>query len=275
MKNLLFTIISLFLTINVFSQCENDSINPYFVNLQIEPTVDCGSDLSLIFPIALDECDDSVEIAYYEEVLATYCPNSYDLFRVYRAFDDNGNQSVETQIIHVVDEIAPSFTQIPTSYLSCLDSVVFDSPEVMDNCSSYELTFEDIIEYVDSCNTNYLRLWTAVDECGNVSNMIQTIVVSDTVPPSITGPLYLEVNQGDNIDSLFVTVTDDCHSFTVSYRDSEVSGNNIIRDYTATDYCGNVSTFEQIIHIIQDDNGGGNNHRVAICHREEIGRAHV
>jgi len=59
----------------------------------------------------------------------------------------------------------------------------------------------------------------------------------------------LEVNEDDNIDTLFVTVTDNCSSFNLTYSDLEYSGNNIIRNYTATDACGNVSTFEQIIGI--------------------------
>jgi hypothetical protein len=67
--------------------------------------------------------------------------------------------------------------------------------------------------------------------------------------PIITGPIYLEINEGDNIDTLFVTVTDNCSTFAITYLDSEVSGNNVIRNYTATDACGNESTFEQIIKI--------------------------
>ena len=75
-------------------------------------------------------------------------------------------------------------------------------------------------------------------------------------PPVITGEIYLEVTEGDNVDTTFVTVTDNCSTFTITYVDSEVSGNNIIRNYTATDACGNVSTFEQIIGI----------NKIFICH---------
>jgi hypothetical protein len=279
MKKLFLLLTILFVSLISFSQCENDTINPYFVNFQPEPTVNCDSDLSVLVPNVLDECDDSLDIFFYEEVIATYCTNSYDLFRVYRAFDDNGNQCVESQIIHIVDEVGPNITPLETHYLTCLDSVVFDIPEVTDNCSIFNISYQDIIEEVDSCSTNYVRFWTAEDECGNISNMTQTIIVSDNVPPTITGPIHLDVNEGDNIDTLFVTVADDCHSFTVTYTDTEVSGNNIIRNYTATDYCGNESTFEQIISLISDDDDddddNGNNNRVAICHREGNGSYHT
>jgi len=184
MKNLFLTLFTL-LSINLFSQCENDSINPYFVNFEPEVTISCDVDLNVVFPVALDECDDSVEIAWYEETTNIYCDNS------------------------------------------------------------------------------------AYDQCGNTSYSSQTIISIDTVPPVINGPIYLEVNEGNNIDTLFVTVTDNCSSFNVTYVDTEVSSHSIIRDYTATDYCGNESTFEQIIHINHDEEeeeGGGGNNRVAICH---------
>jgi hypothetical protein len=67
MKNLFLTLFAL-VSVNLFSQCENDSINPYFVNFEPEVTISCDVDLSVVFPVALDNCDDSVEIAWYEDL---------------------------------------------------------------------------------------------------------------------------------------------------------------------------------------------------------------
>jgi hypothetical protein len=268
MKNLFLTLFTL-LSINLFSQCENDSINPYFVNFEPEVTISCDVDLNVVFPVALDECDDSVEIAWYEETTNIYCDNSYDLFRVYRAFDNFGNQSVESQIIHVVDETSPLFQPTPTKIISCDEVPVFDQPVATDNCGFIVITNQDMVDTTNSCQITYTRLWTAYDQCGNTSYSSQTIISIDTVPPVIDGPIYLEVNEGDNIDTSFVSVTDNCSSFNVTYLDTEVSAHSVIRNYTATDVCGNESTFEQIIHMNHDEEeeeeGGGNN-RVAICH---------
>jgi hypothetical protein len=249
MKNLILLLSLSFLTINLFSQCENDSINPYFINFEPEVTISCDVDLSVVFPVALDECDDSVEIAWYEEVTTGICENNYDVFRVYRAFDNFGNQSVESQIIHVVDETSPLFVPLVNRTVECGDSIIFDDPQVTDNCSDFVLTYYNIIQNVDSCSTIYTRVWEAVDFCGNTSISSQTITSIDMTPPVITGPIYLEVNEDDNIDTSFVTVTDNCSSINLIYSDLEYSANNIIRNYTATDACGNVSTFEQIIGI--------------------------
>ena len=276
MKNLILLLSLSFLTINLFSQCENDSINPYFINFEPEVTISCDVDLSVVFPVALDECDDSVEIAWYEEITPGFCENNYDVFRVYRAFDNIGNQSVESQIIHVVDETSPLFVPFTNRIVECGDSIVFDDPQVTDNCSDFDLTSYDIISQIDSCTTNYIRVWQSIDFCGNTSISSQTITSIDMTPPVITGPIYLGVNEEDNIDTSFVTVTDDCSSFNLTYSDLEYSGNNIIRIYTATDVCGNESTFEQIIHMNHDDDDeDDDSNRVAICHGTGNGSYHT
>ncbi len=283
MNNVLLTLFAIFVSLISLSQCENDITLPYFVNFEPEITISCDVDLSVVFPVALDECDDSVEIAWYQEITPGFCENRYDVFRVYRAFDNFGNQSVESQIIHVVDETSPLFVPFTNRTVECGDSIVFDDPQVTDNCSDFVLTYYNIIQNVDSCSTIYTRVWEAVDFCGNTSISSQTITSIDTTPPVITGQIYLEVNEDDNIDTLLVTVTDNCSSFIVTYVDGQVSGNNIIRNYTATDACGNTSTFEQIIGINivippgddDDDDDDDDNNKVAICHGTGDGSYHT
>ena len=282
MKNCI-TLILLFISLFSFSQCENDSINPYFVNFEHEVTISCDVDLSVVFPVAFDNCDDSVEIAWYEEITAGFCNNTYDVFRVYRAFDDYGNSNVESQIIHVVDETPPLISPISDYTIECNDSINFDTPQITDNCNEFSVNFYDITETEDSCTTNYIRVWMATDFCGNTSQVSQTITLQDLTPPNINGEIYLEFTEGTNLDSIFVTVSDNCSTTTISYTDVDVSGNNVIRTYTATDYCGNTSTFEQIIHIDivippgddDDEDDDEDNDRVAICHRTGNGSYHT
>lgn len=273
MKNCI-TLILLFISLFSFSQCENDSINPYFVNFEHEVTISCDVDLSVVFPAAFDNCDDSVEIAWYEEITAGFCDNTYDLFRVYRAFDDYGNSNVESQIIHVVDETPPLISPISDYTIDCNDSINFDTPQITDNCNEFSVNFYDITETEDSCTTNYIRVWVATDFCGNTSQTSQTITLQDLTPPNITGEIYLELPEGTNLDSIFVTVSDNCSTTTISYTDTEVSGGNIIRNYISTDNCGNSTTFEQIIHHHSDEEEDENN-GVAICHRTGNGSYHT
>ncbi len=273
MKNIIVTLFAIFVHLTSFSQCETDTILPYFVDFEHEITVSCDVDLDVIFPVALDNCDDSVEIAWYEEITLGYCESNYDVLRLYRAFDNIGNQAVEMQIIHIVDETSPVFAPLVSTTIECGDTVIFDDPQVTDNCSDFILTSYDIISQLDSCTTNYIRVWEATDFCGNTSNSSQTITSIDMTPPSIMGPLYVEVNQVSELDSIFVTTSDNCSQVTLTYYDTQVSSNSYIRMYTATDGCGNSSEFEQIVHI--NSPGGGSNNRVAICHREGNGSYHT
>jgi hypothetical protein len=367
MKNLFLTLFALFVSLTSFSQCDNDTINPWFVNFQYEPTVSCDDDLNSIFPVVYDNCDDSVEIAFYEEVTQGSCEMAFDIFRVYRAYDDNGNQSVETQTIHIVDEMAPEFQPLSPIIIGCNESVLFSDPTVFDNCSSFSLTYQDLIDTsnycqkvytriwtaqdqcdnmstatqtvtivddvapsfqplypillncsdpvifdqptvtdncswfslmsydsvdsTDNCQKVYTRVWTAQDQCDNISTVIQSITTMDIEPPTIIGEIQVILQPGDNLDSVYVTVTDNCSSVNLTYTDTEVSGNNVIRDYVATDVCGNTTAFEQIININNiiitpppgddddddddDEDDDNNHHKVAICHGEGNGSYHT
>jgi len=269
MKNLI-TLLLLFVSLISFSQCENDTTNPYFVGFQPEPTANCFDDLSTFIPVALDECDDSVEIAWYEEITPGYCSNSYDVFRVYRAFDNSGNQSVESQIIHVVDETAPEFVYSPSdTTVSCGSPVVFGNPVVQESCGQYTMEYETIMsDSVSDCYYQTTRIWYVTDDCGNTNITTQTVTFQDNVSPVIAGPVYIELQNGQPVDSIYVTYTDDCSQVTLTYTDTEVSGGNIIRNYTATDNCGNTLTLEQILHPYHSGPGDDDddNNRVAICH---------
>jgi len=160
-------------SITVDAQCENDTINPWFVDFQFEMTMECSDFVTAVMPITDDNCHEDVEIAMLEEIIPGNCIGEQTIYRLYRAYDDAGNQVVETQIIHVVDE----------------------------------------------------------------------------TEPVITGPIYIDLLPGQFADDIYVTATDNCSAVTITYTDIEVSGNNVIRLYTATDACNNASTFEQILHL--------------------------
>jgi len=160
-------------SITVDAQCENDTINPWFVDFQFELTMECSDFVTAVMPIIDDNCDEDVEIAMLEDIIPGNCDGEQTIYRLYRAYDDNGNQVVETQIIHVVDETGPV----------------------------------------------------------------------------ITGPIYIELLPGQSAEDIYVTATDNCSSVSITYSDMQVSGNNVIRLYTATDACNNASTFEQILRL--------------------------
>ena len=258
----LITLISI--SILSFAQCDNDTTNPWYVGLVPEVTIECDDDINSVFPLAYDDCDTLVDIAWYDEVTLGLCPNTRTIFRVYRAYDEFGNSAIETQMIYVVDETAPQFFEVPPSFtMSCSNNIndIYLEPFVTDNCGG---TTMNSYQFVDStnapCEIVVTKMWTAMDDCGNTSSASQVVTIVDDIPPTITGIIDLDLPQDSLINS-YATATDNCSAVTMTYTDTQVSGNYIIRDYTATDVCGNSSTFEQLIHV------NNTNNLVALCHQ--------
>ncbi len=241
------------------AQCDRDTINPWFVDFQYELTISCDDYVNTAMPQIDDNCDEDVDILMLEDIIPGSCGGEQTVYRLYRAFDDSGNQVVESQTIHVVDETPPTISEVSSYAVSCGESIVFDQPLVSDNCSSVLMESYDLTEAIDSCTIQYIRIWTAQDECGNTSTAQQTVVIADLEPPVIVGDVYVNLQQGMSVDDAYVVALDNCSEVGLTFTDVEVSGNNIIRTYTATDGCGNQSTFEQIIH-------NRTNNLVAICH---------
>ena len=171
--------LALFSALLTSAQCEIDTINPWFVNFQFEPTIECDDNLLDVFPQAYDNCDSIVDIAWYEEVTYGNCPSVWNITRYYRAYDDHGNQAVETQVIHIVDETPPTIigeTSIETPDSTDVSTTPFAT--AYDNCSSVTFTYTDMEISSDSIN----RLYIAIDDCGNISTFEQLLYVHQTPP---------------------------------------------------------------------------------------------
>jgi hypothetical protein len=230
MKKLTLIFIAFVISTFIHAQCDHDTTNPWFDNLVTNITVECNDDLSFLIPDAFDDCDTLVDIAWYEEITPNnWCPNSFTIFRVYRAYDDFGNQVVESQTVYVVDETPPTFLYTPPNINEgCYQNFVLEEPIIEDNCSNYVLVDTFTVVSDDPCNYIAYRTLTAVDECGNSETKIQSISLIDTIPPAIVGEQYIEVNPNQNLDTIFITVSDNCNEPYVYYTDLETSYTRII-----------------------------------------------
>ncbi len=103
-----------------------------------------------------------------------------------------------------------------------------------------------------------VRTWTATDACGNTSTCEQIITIVDTTAPTIFGPEDVTVDCTDSLDpdfTGFATAEDDCNEVEISYVDGDIVGEceqTMVRTWTATDACGNSSTYEQTITIVDE-----------------------
>ncbi len=133
-----------------------------------------------------------------------------------------------------------------------------------DDCDENpDITFSDnVIAGICEGNFTIERTWTCTDECGNVDQCIQVIVVHDLTPPTVVCPpdqdiewvAELDVSDPANTGG-FATCTDDCDTDpNVTWTDNLIPGScagnfTIERTWTCTDECNNSSECVQIIVV--------------------------
>ena len=130
---------------------------------------------------ATDNCGE-VTIDVVETTIPGACAGDYTITRAFTATDDCGNASSETQTITIVDTTAPVLTNAPEVTISCEEypnEEIYATAE--DNCGTSTITYSD--EQVSGgCVLpvgQYIRTYTATDDCGNFSTSTQIVTLVD------------------------------------------------------------------------------------------------
>lgn len=208
----------------------------------------------------------------YPVVAANDCQWYADI--IFRATDDCGNTGSVTLRFSITDVTPPVFAGLqPVDTLYCPN---IDPPlpaaNVSDNCDA-SVALSSTVQIVNPvCSDAYSLqvIWTATDDCGNTATAVQTFVVLDTTKPVITlvpPPLTIRcdtfalppapvLGQG-------VTAADICGNIA-NLTFTDVSSQNpdpaacghytytIARIFTVADDCGNTSTAQQIITVVDN-----------------------
>jgi|GEM_PF-5899413 len=210
--------------------------------------------------IATDDCG-SATVMFKEERTDGSCSGNYILTRTWTATDDCGNSTEHVQVIIVEDTKGPEFIEeLPTDMvLECGDTI--PEPLVLttkDKIKSADVVFKE--KRIDgSCPGNYvlIRTWTATDNCGNETIHQQTITIRDTINPEFIGNLpedaYMTCDQLQDLPTN-IDATDGCGTVSIVYTEEEISGDcsahyTLLRTWTATDTCGNSTSYTQRIEI--------------------------
>ncbi|MFK7932956.1 MAG: hypothetical protein AB8G22_05560, partial [Saprospiraceae bacterium] len=265
-----------------------EDVTPPVVTCPSNVTVECSDELDpelngdLGLPTITDNCTptDDLVATYVDDLSGlTDCGgNTGTIIRTWTVTDECTNATTCTQVITVIDTTPPVVTCPPaTVTIECSDSrdpdtnPNLDRPTFTDNCSEptdITSTFVDDESGLTGCaGTGVLiRTWTITDECSNISTCVQTITIEDTTDPIVTCPAEVTVecsddlNPYDNSDLGLPTVSDNCsavENIELDYADdltnlTECGGNTgyILRTWTITDECKNVSTCVQTINLI-------------------------
>ncbi len=193
---------------------------------------------------------------------------SYTITRTWMAMDSCGNATTRTQVITVVDDSPPTFITPPDTSVVCgaasLPASTGEPADLMDNCSpQVTFSYTDLIDTL-SCPQEQLirRVWSAVDECENMTVDTQYISVIDTLPPSFIPPsdtVYVLCNQAGDLSLTGepTDISDECDSAPVADYQQEIldvicpNSYTIRRVWSVSDACGNLDTAVQII-IVRD-----------------------
>ena len=216
---------------------------------------------------ATDNCDINVNITFSEVTTSGACSNTFTITRTWTATDGCGNQDIQTQVITVGDNAAPTLDGIPGNLtVECDNIPTVANPTATDDCdANIEIDFTEV-RTNGSCIDNYIltRTWIASDQCGNIASGIQVITVEDNTNPELVGvPENIEVGCNEIppvVGSDEVTATDNCAiDVNVAFNEVVIEGTcadnfTLIRTWTATDNCGNQDIQSQTITV--GDNEG-------------------
>jgi hypothetical protein len=214
--------------------------------------------------VGQDGCG-SVTIQYSDSVV-TGCGNTKVITRTWTASDGCGNSASAVQTITVRDTTPPSLVLPQNLVQQCPGNTSTNAtgvPMAVDGCGSVTLSYSDVVSNYCGLTKTVWRTWTAVDQCGNSTNGVQTIAVIDTTKPTITCP-NLAVQCAGDVPAAYATLaafqaaggtaTDSCSpglAFTLS-SDSGVVGScpgKVTRVYRVTDACGNFVDGTQTITV--------------------------
>ncbi len=241
-----------------------DTAGPELSGVPDNVTVECDAIPTIPTVTATDDCDDDITIEFNENIAQGVCEDNQTITRSWTAVDDCGNVSTAEQTIVVQDTTAPSISGVPDDItIDCTEVVPFPAePTITDNCDTDVMTdYEQLVETGPCPNSIiYTRTWTATDNCGNSTVETRMITFQDITPPVINGvPDDITISCNDDLPiAASPTISDNCDEMaTVVYNQDTFFGacadeGRVVRTWTATDACGNVTVVSQRINLVDD-----------------------
>ncbi|MFQ5445647.1 MAG: gliding motility-associated C-terminal domain-containing protein [Saprospiraceae bacterium] len=234
--------------------------------------VDCGGPLPYDPPVFGDDCDDNLFMVFDSTSVPHPC--GFTITKTWKVWNDYGKTATFTQIIDVNDLTAPVLVGVPADVqVSCGAVPPPANVTATDNCDpNVTVLFTEAMFTDTNCVIQLARTWIATDACSNTTQTTQVITMQDNELPVITpvNPMLAAVASGDTLyldcqsvaalDTTDVVVTDDCCPnpqlvFTeVASPMVDCIANGYIQTttctWTATDCCGNVSTFFFVVMVV-------------------------
>jgi gliding motility-associated-like protein len=227
---------------------------------------------------ASDDCSGVEWSNDFTELVKGECGATGSATVTFTATDDCGNAITTTATFTIEDTTNPEIeAEASDLTVECDGNGNQDELEAWinsiggatatDMCGEVTWT-NDFTELSDLCGASGSATvtFTATDDCGNTSTTTATFTIEDTTPPVMNcSPLSIYLNENgeyefnaDDIATIAGTVTDNCTSSeeinievsTSTFDCSSVTPEGATITVTATDLCGNSSTCQASISIM-------------------------
>ncbi len=175
---------------------------------------------------------------------------------IWTAIDGAGNMGIASQVIKVVDTIAPTITILPEIIVEAespqSNTIILEEPLANDAVG--------VISIINDAPDVYpvgetLVTWTATDVASNSKSVVQKVIVVDTKPPKLMIPqdIVIDATSYDQNDIYLgeaivvdngniISITNDAPNF--------FSVGNTTVTWTAADSSGNVASKKQMVSVI-------------------------
>ena len=213
--------------------------------------------------VAFDSCG-SVTLTYSDRITNGYAGTQMVqmILRTWTATDQAGLSTNAIQTITIKDSTPPSIIAPGDVVLECpasnTSTNVTGTAVALDTCGPVTLTYSDLFTngFAGTQVTEViLRTWSATNKAGLSTNVIQTITVKDTTPPTLTIiPAMRLVDVGGSWGFGQPIASDTCGAVTVSTLNTltNLTATNtmvVSRTWLATDAVGNTNTCCQSLVI--------------------------
>lgn len=243
-----------------------DAVAPIIVaplNVNVNPNLGCTAvGVALGTPIVSDNC-----------TVASVTNNAPGLFPIgtttvtWTVTDAAGNTATATQLVNVVDQIAPEATApahvtVNTNNFCDATGVNLGTPEATDNCTIASIVNDAPASF--PIGTTVVT-WTITDATGNFTTVTQNVTVVDTEAPVVvlqSAAVQLDANGVGvlTFEAIDNGSSDNCGIAEVmidqtTFDCGQVGFNTVT--VTITDNSGNQSEAQVVINVIASDACGG------------------
>lgn len=248
-----------------------DTEAPVLSGVPADIFIPCGSALPAWANVsANDNCDGPVPVTRIQTQAGTKCGTIF-YERIWTTVDECGNSSQRKQTIRFLDEKPPTLEVPENLVLNCAEPVPAPTYSASDDCSWFEVKFTEKRTNYNDCEYSLLRIWTAIDGCGNAIQKSQTIEIIDPDAPVIrvVNPMLKDLPLGGamemygcespRVQMTDIEVEDCCKAVSIEAYDQLLTIGHCEENgyfqkwkcgYNVTDGAGNHSEFYFFVYLM-------------------------